>query len=94
MTQTEETRWIRPDIAAIEARLGQVTPGPWRRHGCDVWSDADPDQPLMVTPRSRDSSSAAREQADRDAEFIAHAVEDVKALLGEIRALGGGTKTE
>ena len=75
------------DISAIEERLRQVTPGPWRRHGCDVWTDASATTPLVITPPARDSSAEARHQADRDAEFIAHSVEDVRALLAELRSL-------
>lgn len=76
--------------AAIEERLRQVTPGPWRRHGCDVWADDGSSLPLFITPRERDSSSERRAQADRDAEFVAHAVDDLRALLEELRALRGG----
>ena len=74
------------DTTAIEARLRHVTAGPWRRHGCDVWSDAAPGVPLFTTPPQRDSSGAARAQADRDADFVAHAVEDIRALLDELSA--------
>jgi hypothetical protein len=73
------------DTAAIEERLRHVSPGPWRRHGCDVWADADPTLPLFVTPRERDSSAEGRAQADRDADFVAHAREDIRALLEEVR---------
>jgi hypothetical protein len=74
------------DTTAIEARLRDATPGPWRRHGCDVWSDAAPGVPLFITPPQRDCSGAARAQADRDAEFVAHAAEDIRALLDELSA--------
>ena len=74
------------DISAIEERLRQVTPGPWRRHGCDVWADDNAATPLLMTPPGRDSSGEARQQADRNAEFIAHSVEDVRALIDELRS--------
>lgn len=77
-------------ISEVEARLRQVTPGPWRRHGCDVWAEGRSSLPLLVTPRERDSSGERRAQADRDAEFVAHAVDDVRALLDELRAYRGG----
>jgi len=74
------------DLSAIEDRLRQVTPGPWRRHGCDVWADGNAATPLLMTPPERDSSGEARRQADRNAEFIAHSVEDVRALIDELRS--------
>lgn len=80
----------RLDTTAIEERLRHVTPGSWRRHGCDIWADDEPSLPLFMTPRERDSSAERRAQADRDADFIAHAAEDIRALLGELRAHPGG----
>lgn len=77
------------DTTAIEARLRKVTAGAWRRHGCDVWADDAPGVPLFTTPAQRDSSGAARAQADHDADFVAHAVEDIRALLDELRSRGG-----
>jgi hypothetical protein len=74
------------DTSAIEQRLRHVTPGPWRRHGCDVWSDGDPVTPLF-TAGARDTSAERRQQADRDAEFVAHAVDDVRRLLEELRGI-------
>jgi hypothetical protein len=79
------------DTSAIEERLGAVTPGPWRRHGCDVWSDADPRTPLF-SAAARDTGAEARRQADRDADFVAHAVDDVHALLEELRRVRGRTE--
>jgi hypothetical protein len=60
------------DTTAVEERLRRVTPGPWRRHGCDVWADGDARVPLLVTPRERDSSAEGRAQADRDGDFVAY----------------------
>lgn len=60
---------------AIRRRMDEATPGPWVRHGSDVHAM---DQPLF---RGRDGSAQVREQADRDAEFVAHAREDMAALL-------------
>jgi hypothetical protein len=51
--------------------------GPWQRHGSDVWA-ADSSTPLFV---GRDGSAEARQQADADAEFVAHARQDVVDLL-------------
>jgi hypothetical protein len=76
----------RLDTTAIRERLRQITPGPWRRHGCDVWADADAARPLFITPPDRDSSAERRAQADRDADFIAHAADDVRLLLEELDA--------
>ncbi len=64
-------------IEHIRARAAAASAGPWRRHGADVWVDGSP-QPLL---RGRDGSGESREQADADAEFVAHAREDIVSLL-------------
>lgn len=66
------------DTDAIRRRMNEATPGPWVRHGSNVRAS---DQPLF---RGRDGSSEIREQADRDAEFVAHAREDIAALLAAL----------
>ena len=73
---------MNPD--AIRRRLNEATPGPWLRHGSDVYAA---DQPLL---RGRDGSSEIRQQADRDAEFVAHAREDIAALLDAIDRSAAG----
>jgi hypothetical protein len=68
------------DIEAIRRRVQAATPGPWQRHGCDVWVA---DRPLLL---GRDGDADTRRQADRDAEFVAHARADVIALLAALDA--------
>ncbi|MHA3701798.1 hypothetical protein ACXR2U_06405 [Jatrophihabitans sp. YIM 134969] len=68
------------DIDWIRARAVAATGGPWRRHGADVWVD-DSSVPLFT---GRDGDASAREQADRDAEFVAHARDDVLTLLAAL----------
>ena len=69
------------DLEAIRRRANAASPGPWSRHGADVHSSDGSSGPLFV---GRDGTSAVREQADRDAEFVARARADVLALLDEL----------
>jgi hypothetical protein len=64
------------DLEAIRGRLEASRSGPWARHGADV---RDGEGDLVFT--GRDGDAELRRQADRDAEFVAHAREDVAALL-------------
>src|SRR4051794_26294879 len=73
------------DLEAVRRRLDSATGGPWERHGCDVYAGGDR---LL---RGRDGSSAERQQADRDAEFVAHARDDITELL---RALEDASRRE
>jgi hypothetical protein len=59
-------------LAAIKARADAATPGPWESATTGVWSDIEGD--LWVADTSH----------DYDAAFIAHAREDVPALLAEV----------
>lgn len=65
------------DLAAIRRRVEETSAGPWSRHGADVRS------PGLEAPlfQGRDGTPEIRRQADADAEFVAHAREDVLALL-------------
>ncbi len=65
------------DLEQVRARALAATEGPWQRHGSDVWTEGATD-PLF---RGRDGSAEVRRQADSDAEFVAHAREDVLHLL-------------
>jgi len=63
------------DLDAIRARLAAATPGPWTAHPDGlVWSDL-PGDPV----------SGSVEQAN--AELIAHARQDIPALLAEVERL-------
>ncbi|HEY3603810.1 MAG TPA: hypothetical protein VGL04_03995 [Sporichthyaceae bacterium] len=64
-------------------RLNAASPGPWQRHGADVHGPAG----RLFT--GRDDSAESRAQADRDAEFVAHARADVAELLAELARLQG-----
>lgn len=68
----------RPDIDAIEARADAATPGPW-----DVAMDC------VTAPTCGEilRITGWPEVGDVDAEFIAHAREDVPDLLAYVRDL-------
>ena len=59
----------------IDSRANAATPGPWKRS--EDYSD-------VLAP---DGSQLASYWLTADGEFIAHAPEDVRALLAEIRRL-------
>jgi hypothetical protein len=65
------------DLEQVRARAAAASDGPWQRHGSDVWT-AGSSTPLFT---GRDGSAEARQQADADAEFVAHARQDVVDLL-------------
>jgi hypothetical protein len=77
-----------PDLAAIEARLEKITPGPWEydETGSDpLFVKGNPDA-MLVWPDfdfSRENISVKMENAD--GEFIAHAPTDIAALLARAR---------
>jgi hypothetical protein len=70
------------DLDAIETRISQASQRPWRRHGADV-EDARGNRILV----GRDGDSVVREQADRDAELVAHAPSDLAELVDEVHRL-------
>ena len=86
------------DLDAIRARAEAATPGPWEpdtsvRGDCVVWG---PDGQFLLTQQAEphwlpDANGAPRQVAfdvdRRDCEFIAHAREDIPALLAEIERL-------
>jgi hypothetical protein len=88
MTETTTKAAVRLDLNAIEARANAATSGPWEEvvddHGrgridASVWSDS------IGYYIAEKISSGQRHVAD--AEFIAHAREDVSALVSEARLL-------
>lgn len=73
-------------LSEIEARLKAATPGPWKRYEAEwyqqVISNPDP-RPEMY----KHSDIAERVGARVNAEFIAHAPEDMAYLLDRIKQL-------
>lgn len=78
------------DLDAIEARATAATNGPWRAGSVaaegKVWCPCDPSPVLGAGERCLVSLSLAYPHT-ADREFIAHAREDVPALVAEIRRL-------
>jgi hypothetical protein len=66
------------DFEAIAARLANASPGPWHRHGADVYAGDDRGTPMLV---GRDGSPDLRRQSDADAEFVAHARTDLEEMV-------------
>lgn len=81
---TPHTPPAAPDVAAIEARAAAATPGPWATDYVQgeraIISGGGP-RPLVVPWSHADALM------HDDAAFIAHAREDVPALLAHITAL-------
>lgn len=80
------------DLGPIEERLAAATPGPWcadpieDSDGWFVHSNVAPTYPIVAaTPV--DGIDEHRTQSEPDAEFIAHAREDVGDLLAEVKTL-------
>ena len=73
------------DYEAIAARLAKASPGPWHRHGADVYATDGLETPILV---GRDGSPEIRRQSDDDADFVAHARTDLSELLGALDQAG------
>ena len=85
------------DLQAIEARLAAATPGPWKTQD---FVDAPPEDAGSAVVKQGNGGLVAyalrsgavkhewydKPQCDADAEFIAHAPEDIRALLGAVKA--------
>lgn len=80
-TRDRAPRTLLSDLKATVDRLTAASPGPWQRHGADLYDEYGR---LFI---GRDGAADVRAQADRDAEFVAHAREDIAALLCEIARL-------
>ena len=75
------------DLQAIEARLETATQGPW-----DVETIPETGESRVVVRSNTgdpmlDVSVATHGVRAEDAEFIAHAPEDIRALLDEVKAV-------
>ena len=82
------------DTTEIEARLAAATPGPWEADGTEVsqhWSCPEPWLPIATNEVACMAycygGSARGIERVEDAEFIAHAREDVPVLLAEVKEL-------
>ncbi len=82
------------NLEEIEARLAAATPGPWDADGTEVsqhWSRPEPW--LTIATNEVDCMAYCYGGRGRgverveDAEFIAHAPEDIRALLAEVKRL-------
>jgi hypothetical protein len=75
------------DLAAIERRLAASSPGPWcHRMLGFIETGSEPAQVIGVTCQRHDPSLFPLPGGD-NAEFIAHAREDVERLIAEVRHL-------
>ncbi|GIM45942.1 hypothetical protein DNHGIG_14910 [Collibacillus ludicampi] len=88
----------KEQLQAIRERVNRATPGPWSIHREDVGDDVVFYVPTMIKSEKRTivdsdggliswSEPCTSEQVEADAEFIAHAREDVPALLNEVERL-------
>ena len=76
-------------LAEIEARLEHATPGPWQRSGIRMKLTADCIQVCTLDGSGWIFLPVGKGQpgAIWDAEFVAHARQDVPDLIAEIRRL-------
>lgn len=92
------------DLAAIEARVKQATPGPWSRGDIDQdplrpnWRgdliDGDFETGRWPVCASAHSDEAIKAWDAGNAQFIAHARQDVPALVAEVRRLRAEAELE
>src|SRR5690606_23917328 len=75
------------DLLDIQQRLSAATPGPWVNDGAEIYADIIGGQWIGETLRLDDPTS------ESDAEFIAHARQDVDDLLAEVKRYRDGTRT-
>ena len=74
------------DLDLIESRANAAAPGPWRREGAEILNDA------ALRPNVDEAGDGIwiydeGGHAEADAEFIAHARQDVPRLIAEIKRL-------
>lgn len=80
------------ELAAIEARANAATPGPWNLymfHGEFMGFSGVPREPIAIYPDvlCYDQDDDCINITQEDAQFIAHARQDVPALIAEVRML-------
>ena len=78
-------------LAEMEARANAATPGPWTRLYSEVCKVSQRGKTTRVEGfiSVRADTEADEPQADADADFIAHARQDVPTLLSDVRELRG-----
>ena len=72
------------NLKEIEARAEKATAGPWEK--CEGWEQTDPGY-FIATEAGGIVFATDEEPTEFDAEFIAHAREDVPALIVEVERL-------
>jgi hypothetical protein len=73
------------DLNAIKARAEAATPGPWAA-GTDAYAELHPWE-LSISRQYPLIEMDTNGQGGHDAQFIAHAREDVPALIAEVEML-------
>ena len=94
MTSTHTQREASPDLEAIKARAAAATEGPWEWDDPTIgqhWSRPEPwatvvDDEVNCGGYCYGGSSSPI-KSDADGQFIAHAREDIPALVAEVERL-------
>lgn len=80
------------EIRVIEQRLGRASVGPWFHNSTSVMADLEPGRSLYKIAHAYEAGTAEQFRAGHgncvdNAEFIAHAREDVPRLIATVKAL-------
>jgi hypothetical protein len=75
------------DLDAIEARANAATPGPWTQEGNLVGEQGNEGQDLFHVLSTVRNGRVAWDEVAPNAAFIAHAREDIPALVARVREL-------
>ena len=86
MSEEEASKFT---LDTIEARLNAATPGPWVRAARGGEQSHDSIWPADVTALDRIAFIENTDDHPGDADLIAHAPEDLRALIAEVRRLTG-----
>lgn len=78
------------DVDAIEARANAATPGPWKLWGMTVMTDRHGTGDVADCDDIAFTADPDRGLRTFNADFIAHAREDIPALVAEVRRLRAG----
>ncbi|MGY1579204.1 hypothetical protein [Streptomyces sp. MN13] len=74
-------------LAEITARVEAATPGPWRTDGWEIYQGGEGEAPDLMKWIGETCRVDDYDGSRNDADFIAHAREDVPALLAEVQRL-------